>query len=371
MIPYELKNEFEENVRKFKELAGLFDLEGAQKKALILEEEMAKGQFWSDPSAAAQTLKEVKTLKAQMSEYQTVKNILEDAQAALELSVEDESMQEQAIELFRKASKIVKEYELSTLLNDDFDVNNAFLTIHPGAGGTESQDWAQMLMRMYLRWAERKGFKAEIIELQPGEEAGIKDATIFLKGAYAYGYIKREQGVHRLVRLSPFNANNLRQTSFASISLLPELDDSITVNISPDDLRVDVYRASGAGGQYVNRTESAVRITHLPTNLVVCCQSERNQHQNKATALKILSAKLYRLEEEKLKKESSNIQGELTRISWGNQIRSYVFQPYKMVKDHRTETETGNVDAVMDGDLDTFIEAELIFFSKKSTPVHE
>jgi peptide chain release factor 2 len=366
MIPYEIKSEFEENLRKFTELSTLFDLTAARKRAIQLEEEMSTPDFWSDTVKASHILKEVKLLKAQITEYQSLKSLIEDAEAALELSSEDESMESQAIELFHKLRRAVKEYELSMLLDDDFDANNAFLTIHPGAGGTESQDWAQMLMRMYLRWAERKGYTSQILELQPGEEAGIKDVTLFITGAYVYGNIKWEQGVHRLVRLSPFNANNLRQTSFASVSILPELDDTITVDIDPEDLRVDLYRASGAGGQHVNRTESAVRITHLPTGIVVACQNERNQHQNKATAMKILAARLYRVEEEKHKKEVNSIQGELTRISWGNQIRSYVFQPYKMVKDHRTETETGNVDAVMDGDLDAFIEAELIFFSKKN-----
>lgn len=366
MIPYENKSEFEENLRKFGELSTLFDLHGAQARVGQLEEEMANPDFWTETTRSAQVLKEVKSLKAQIGEFSSLKSLIEDAQAALELSAEDESMEEQALELFRKVARGVKEYELAMLLDDEFDANNAFLTIHPGAGGTESQDWAQMLMRMYLRWAERKGFTTRIIELQPGEEAGIKEVTLLIEGPYVYGHIRREQGIHRLVRLSPFNANNLRQTSFASVSVLPELDDSIVVDIDPEDLRIDLYRASGAGGQYVNRTESAVRITHLPSGIVVACQNERNQHQNKDTAMKILAAKLYQLEEEKQRKEISHIQGELNRISWGNQIRSYVFQPYKMVKDHRTEAETGNVAAVMDGDLDAFIEAELIFYSRKN-----
>ncbi|HBT26119.1 MAG TPA: peptide chain release factor 2, partial [Pseudothermotoga sp.] len=234
---------------------------------------------------------------------------------------------------------------------------------HPGAGGTESHDWAQMLLRMYMRWAERKGFIVELLDFQPGEEAGLKSATILVKGEYAYGYLKHERGVHRLVRISPFDAAKRRHTSFASVNVVPEISDDIDVEIKPEDIRIDTFRASGHGGQYVNRTDSAVRITHLPTGIVVSCQSERSQHQNKALAMKVLKAKLYQLELAKRREQLDEIQGELKEISWGNQIRSYILQPYTLVKDHRTDIETGNFDAVLDGELDQFIEAELLYFA--------
>jgi len=250
------------------------------------------------------------------------------------------------------------------ILNGKFDASNAYLSIHPGAGGTESQDWASMLLRMYMRWAERKGYDVEIVDYQEGEEAGIKSATIYIKGDFAYGYLKYERGVHRLVRISPFDANKRRHTSFASVNVLPEIEDDIDIEIKPEDLRIDTYRASGAGGQYVNKTESAVRITHLPTGIVVTCQTERSQLQNRETAMKMLKARLYQLELEKRRKQIEQIQGELKDISWGNQIRSYVFHPYTMVKDHRTDVETGNIEAVMDGDIDMFIEAELVYYAK-------
>jgi len=285
-------------------------------------------------------------------------------EVGIELAEEDPSMLENIEEILDEVSERIRDFELELILNGRFDDANAYLIIHPGAGGTESQDWASMLLRMYMRWTERKGYSAELVDYQEGEEAGIKSATLYIEGDFAYGYLKHERGVHRLVRISPFDANKRRHTSFASVNVLPEIEDDIDIEIRPEDLRVDTYRASGAGGQYVNKTESAIRITHIPTGIVVSCQTERSQLQNRETAMKMLKARLYQLEIEKRRRQIEQIQGELREISWGNQIRSYVFQPYTMVKDHRTDVETGNIEAVMDGEIDAFIEAELVYYAK-------
>ena len=252
------------------------------------------------------------------------------------------------------------EFELQAMLSGENDKANAILSIHPGAGGTESQDWAEILLRMYLRWAERRGYKAEINDYQPGEVAGVKSVTVTLSGDYAYGYLRAENGVHRLVRISPFDANKRRHTSFASVFVFPELEDDIKVDIREDDLRIDTYRSSGAGGQHVNKTDSAVRITHIPTNIVVQCQNDRSQHKNKSSAMKILRSRLYELEHEKQKEKMEEILGEKKEIGWGHQIRSYVLHPYRLVKDLRTKVEVGNADAVLDGEIDSFIEAFLL-----------
>jgi peptide chain release factor 2 len=254
----------------------------------------------------------------------------------------------------------VMRQELQTMLGDEDDRNNAILSIHPGAGGTESQDWAEMLLRMYLRWAERRAYRTEILDFQAGEEAGIKSVTVLVQGDYAYGYLKAEMGVHRLVRISPFDANSRRHTSFASVFVYPEIDDAITIEINEADLRIDTFRSSGAGGQHVNVTDSAVRITHLPTGIVVQCQNERSQHKNKAAAMKVLRSRLYELEKEKQAEKFEEFQSGKKEIAWGSQIRSYVLHPYRLIKDHRTDREVGNVDAVLDGDLDGFIEAYLL-----------
>ncbi len=260
----------------------------------------------------------------------------------------------------------IESVELRHLLSEEMDMNNAIMTIHPGAGGTESQDWAQILMRMYLRWAEKRGFATQILDLLPGEEAGIKSATIMVTGPYAYGYLKAEAGVHRLVRISPFDANKRRHTSFSAVLIYPEVEEDIALDLDEDDLKIDTFRASGAGGQHVNKTSSAVRITHIPTGIVVSCQNERSQHKNKALALKILKARLYDLQVKEREKKVEGVVGDKKGISWGNQIRSYTLQPYRLIKDHRTGVEVGNVDAVLDGDIDVFIDAYLREKSKVS-----
>lgn len=297
-----------------------------------------------------------------MKEWNNYKKEVEDLLALIELSDEEGSgdilkeLEQESEKLLQK----VKSLELRGIMTAEEDQKNAILTIHPGAGGTESQDWAEMLMRMYLRWVDKNSYKSEILDLLPGEEAGIKSVTIEITGSFAFGYLKAESGVHRLVRISPFDSSGRRHTSFASVFVVPEVDEEISIDINPNDLRIDTYRSSGAGGQHVNRTDSAVRITHLPTNIVVTCQSERSQHKNKANAMKILKSRLYqrRLEEEREKKQK--LAESKTGISWGNQIRSYVFHPYNMVKDHRTDHETSDTQRIMDGEIDEFIYAFLL-----------
>lgn len=275
---------------------------------------------------------------------------------------EDEAFDEELAINLKDFKNKLENLELKRMLSGENDAKNAILTIHPGAGGTESQDWAEMLMRMYLRYAERNDFKTEIMDFQSGEEAGIKSVTIEITGQYAYGYLRAEAGVHRLVRISPFDSNKRRHTSFASVFVLPEIDEKIDVDIDPGDLRIDTYRASGAGGQHVNKTDSAIRITHIPTGIVVQCQNERSQHKNKANALKILAGRLYQKKLEEKREKMQKMEDNKKDIAWGSQIRSYVFHPYNMVKDHRTDTETSNVQQVMDGDIDQFIESYLVNF---------
>jgi len=364
LLSYEQKVKIEELEERFEKLLKLIDREKLKEELEEFEKQMADPNFWNDPENASEVNKKAQKLKKRLDELSEIERMIEDLRVAVEFSEEDEEMVEHVEKTLPELESKIASTELLLLLNGKYDQNNAYLSIHPGAGGTESQDWAQMLLRMYIRWAEKKGFETEVVELQPGEEAGIKSATVHIKGDYAYGYLKYERGVHRLVRISPFDASRRRHTSFASVNVLPELEDDIEIEIKPEDLRIDTFRASGHGGQHVNRTDSAVRITHLPTGIVVTCQNERSQLQNKTTALKILKARLYELELEKRIKERQKIQGELKEIGWGNQIRSYVFHPYTMVKDHRTGYETSNGDAVMDGEIDGFIEAELHYFAK-------
>lgn len=322
---------------------------------------MAEPGFWDDQSAAQNTVKEISMLKRAIEAWTSVFRQYEDAEALSELVDEepDEGMQAELEDSVEKLETAVSALELSALLDGEYDSHNAILSIHPGAGGTESQDWASMLLRMYTRWADSRGYTVETLDYQPGDEAGIKSVTLLISGMNAYGYLRAEKGVHRLVRISPFDASGRRHTSFSSVDVLPEITDEETIEIRPDDLRIDTYRASGAGGQHVNKTDSAIRITHIPTGIVVQCQSERSQHANREAAMKILRARLAERREQERQARLMELKGEQGEIAWGNQIRSYVFCPYTLVKDHRTNVEIGNVEAVMDGMIDPFIEAYL------------
>lgn len=326
-------------------------------KLTELEKETLKEGFWNDNEASSKILAEMKNLKSDVSKYDKANKEYEDALTYLELAIEENDVDsfKEAKNYSQKLQVDLEKLEVNTLLSDEYDKNNAIITIHPGAGGTESQDWALMLYRMYTRWTQRNEYSIEVLDYQDGEEAGVKSVSFLVKGENAYGYLKGESGVHRLVRISPFDANSRRHTSFAAVEVIPEISDEIVVDIKPEDIEMDVYRASGAGGQHVNKTSSAVRLRHLPTGIVVTCQTERSQMQNREYAMKMLRAKIYKLERENYEKKMNNIKGEVTDNAWGSQIRSYVFCPYTLVKDHRTGFETGNVQAVMDGRLDDFI----------------
>jgi peptide chain release factor 2 len=316
--------------------------------------------FWSDGEKAQASLRERAALSAPLESWRRQLGELEEAKLYLELAAEGDG--EAAAEAESKLAELEEELhrlDLERLLGGEHDSGNAIVAIHPGAGGTEAQDWAEMLLRLYLRWCERRSYRTELVDLQPGEGAGIKSATFTVEGAYAYGYLKCEAGVHRLVRISPFDANARRHTSFASVFVFPDIGETADVEINEADLRIDTYRSSGAGGQHVNKTDSAVRITHLPTGIVVACQNERSQHKNRATAMKILRARLYELEMQKRRERMDELHKTKKEIAWGSQIRSYVLHPYRLVKDHRTGVEVGNADAVLDGDLDRFIEGYL------------
>lgn len=322
---------------------------------------MTAPTFWDDQQEAQKVINEVNGLKELVENFDKHQETHENLEVSYELVKEenDEDLREELESEVNELTEALNNYELFILLSEPYDKNNAILELHPGAGGTESQDWASMLLRMYTRWAERKNFKVETMDYLPGEEAGVKSVTLLIKGHNAYGYLKAEKGVHRLVRISPFDSSGRRHTSFVSCEVMPELDDSIDVDVQTEDLKIDTYRSSGAGGQHVNTTDSAVRITHIPTNTVVTCQSERSQIKNREQAMKMLKAKLYQLEIEKQQQELNEIRGEQKEIGWGSQIRSYVFHPYSMVKDHRTNHEIGNTQGVMDGDIDPFIDAYL------------
>ncbi len=326
-----------------------------------LETQMGQANFWNDARAAAVVSRKKATIERELQQWHEIERKVSDLGALLELAAEsgDAGLEQELAAELQQLEPRVTTLRVELLLSGDLDPNNAILAIHPGAGGTESQDWAQMLLRMYVRWAEAKKFKVETLDLLPGDEAGIKSATVSITGPYAYGYLKAEAGVHRLVRISPFDSNKRRHTSFASVFVYPEVSEDIDVVIEEKELRIDTFRSGGAGGQNVNKVETAIRITHLPTGIVVQCQNERSQLQNRNGAMKILKSRLFELEQKKKEAEFNAIVGEKKEIAWGSQIRSYVFQPYQMVKDHRTAHETGNVSAVMDGEIDGFIEAYL------------
>jgi peptide chain release factor 2 len=339
---------------------GIFDLGARQARLRELDTLAAGPDFWRDGEKAQAVLRERSALSGPLEACQKQQGELDEVKIYLELALEGDT--EAAAELSKKVEQLeaaLAQLDLQRLLGGEHDPGNAIVTLHSGAGGTEAQDWAEMLFRMYLRWCERRGFQTEVVDVQPGEGAGIKGATVTVEGPYAYGYLKAEAGVHRLVRISPFDANARRHTSFASVFVIPEIDENVEVAINEADLRVDTYRSSGAGGQHVNKTDSAVRITHVPTGIVVACQNERSQHKNRATAMRILRARLYELEQQKQRERLEQFHKGKKEIAWGSQIRSYVLHPYRMVKDHRTGTEVGNADAVLDGDLDRFIEAYL------------
>ena len=357
----DLKPQLGELREKLDQMGVSLEVPAKEAKIAELEYKMGEPTFWDDAEKAQKINQELNDVKISVDKYKNLVNKFEDAQTLWEMAMEDgdESLEEEIREAVDKVADGLENLQLEVLLSGPYDANNAILTLHAGAGGTEAQDWTQMLLRMYGRWAERHGFTVETADLLPGDEAGVKSATLFIKGHNAYGFLKSEKGVHRLVRISPFDANARRHTSFSACDIMPEIDDAVEVDINMADVRVDTYRASGAGGQHINKTSSAVRMTHEPTGIVVQCQNERSQLQNREQCLKMLRAKLFELEQEKKEAELAKLEGDQQNIEWGSQIRSYVFQPYTMVKDHRTNQETGNVQAVMDGDIDPFIRAYL------------
>jgi len=325
-----------------------------------IDRELASPETWKNPKAALPLQQRKKKLDKEVKLYSLLRQKREDLDVLLELAAEGEEVGDDLAQGLADLERRLNEAELQALYFEDDDVRNAILTVHPGAGGTESQDWAQMLLRMYLRYAERKGYKTEVLDMLAGEEAGLKSATVRIQGDFAFGNLSQETGVHRLVRISPFDSNKRRHTSFAAVFAYPEVDEEIEININPEDLRIDTFRAGGRGGQHVNVTDSAVRITHLPTGIVVQCQNERSQHKNKASAMKVLLARLYEMERKKKMEKIEKIEDSKSDIAWGNQIRSYVLHPYKMAKDLRTKLETSDVEAVLDGDLEDFIKASLV-----------
>lgn len=342
-----------------------FDVKGDKIRIDEIEDQMTSDSFWNDTEASQKVLKALKQLKDKVATYEVLLSSYEDIEVLIEMGLEEED-EEIVTEVKENLAQLIQDYEqlrISTLLSGEYDRNNAIISLHAGAGGTESCDWVSMLFRMFNRWADDKGFKTEILDILPGDEAGIKSITAQISGENAYGYMKSEKGVHRLVRISPFDSSGRRHTSFASCDVLPEVDDDVEIEILEEDLRIDTYRASGAGGQHINTTDSAVRITHKPTGIVVQCQNERSQHKNKDRAMKMLKAKLFEYQRQEQLDKLQDMRGEMKDIAWGSQIRSYVMNPYSMVKDHRTNVEVGNVASVMDGKIDIFINAYLTYIT--------
>lgn len=347
---------------KLRKLGGIFDLDFLKKKISDLEKKTFDQNFWNN-DRSKDILKELNSRKKILEEYEKINSMNEDIIMLIEfIEMGDTSYTNELEEKIVETENEIQGFKIKLLLDEKYDMNDVILTINSGAGGTEACDWAEMLYRMYDRWSYHNGFKVEILDSTSGEETGIKSITLNIKGNYAYGYLKGEKGVHRLVRISPFDSNGKRHTSFAAVNVIPEIDDDVSIEIKTEDLKIDTYRASGAGGQHINTTDSAVRITHIPTNTVVTCQKERSQIKNRETAMKILKSKLFEMELEKREKEMEDLKGTDSKIEWGSQIRSYVFHPYKMVKDHRTKAEEGNVDKVMDGDINNFINEYLKFY---------
>lgn len=347
---------------------GLFDLETMETDIAEFDHIMADPEFWNDQEAAQKVIKEANEVKTIHQAFRFIETKSEEIDLLLEMlrDEDDEDIREEIESSLEELTKAAEQFELDMLLSEPYDKNNAIVELHPGAGGTESQDWGEMLYRMYTRWIDKRGFAYDILDYQSGDEAGIKSVTLLVKGINAYGLLKAEKGVHRLVRISPFDSSGRRHTSFVSIDVTPEINEDIDIEVNPDDIRVDTFRASGAGGQHINKTESAVRITHKETGLVASSQAGRSQLANRETAMNMLKAKLYQKEVEEKKREMDDIRGEQKEIGWGSQIRSYVFHPYSMVKDHRTNLETGNTEAVMDGDIDPFIESFLRYSMNRS-----
>ena len=356
-----------------KEVKDSLDLENKERRITELDKSMEEPGFWDDPERSTKTVREAKNLKDTVDGYKHLEQQYEDIQVMIEMGYEenDPAMIPEIQEMLDEFVKELEELRTKTLLSGEYDGCNAILKLNAGAGGTEAMDWCSMLYRMYQRWADKKGFTTEVLDFLDGDEAGLKSITLQVNGENAYGYLKSEKGVHRLVRISPFNAAGKRQTSFVSCDVMPDIEEDRDVEINPDDLRIDTYRSSGAGGQHINKTSSAIRITHLPTGIVVQCQNERSQFQNKDKAMQMLKAKLYLLKQQENAEKLSDIRGDVKDINFGNQIRSYVMQPYTLVKDHRTNAENGNVNAVMDGDIDLFISAYLKWISLKNQKTEE
>ena len=357
----ELRPQIGELRNRLGELKTGLKIEPKKERIQDLDYQMAAPGFWDDPDKAQKVAQEANNLKSEVDTFTSLETKVDDLDTLWEMAMEekDDTLVSEMESELEGAKHTLSELELGMLLSDEYDANNAIMNLHAGAGGTEAQDWTGMLLRMFTRYAEGKGFEVELLDVLPGEEAGTKSATLAIKGHNAYGFLKSEKGVHRLVRISPFDSNARRHTSFAAVDVMPEIDNTVEVNINMDDVRVDYYRASGAGGQHVNKTSSAVRMTHLPTGIVVQCQNERSQLQNKERCLQLLRAKLFEYEKAIQDQKISDLAGDYQAIEWGSQIRSYVFQPYTLVKDHRTGAETGNIQAVMDGDLDLFVESYL------------